>query len=471
VGVALTTSVRRGVDDARVDDLLSEAAKAAGTAQQDFDAAGTFSPLAAETLARDTVTAVSTVGSSADAVALLPPVDATSGAVSAIFTDPALWDVATRELRDAAQDTGAQVWQPVGLPGSGAAKRPGLAVAQTVHLASINYVLVLVYSLAPEQATVNLVGRVTGLAAAGVVAILVLVTWVATRQVVRPVKAGAQVAERLAAGNLGERMRVKGQDEMATLAASFNAMAESTQSHIEQLEALSNLQRRFVSDVSHELRTPLTTTRMAGDVLYQARGAFPPALARSAELLSQQLDRLDALLADLLEISRLDAGAAHLERETVDLRVLTGTAIDTLAPLAESKGVKVRRHFAAQPCLTRIDTRRVGRILRNLLVNAIEHAEAAPVDVTVDRHDGGVGVTVRDHGVGLTPEQAERVFDRFWRADPARARTTGGSGLGLSISLEDAKAHGGTIVVMAGEPGEGATFRLTLPTEEASHGG
>jgi two-component system sensor histidine kinase MtrB len=464
VGLLLTSAVRRGVFDARVDDVLREAARAASTAQQDFDAAGTHSPLAAETMARDTITSVFTVGSSADAVALLPPADAGAGAVSAIFTDQGLWDLDTGQLRAEAERSGQQVWQSVGLPARNGAVQPGVAVASPVHLASGSYVLVLVYGLGSEQATVDLVGRIMAAAAVAVMVILVLVTWVATRQVVRPVQAAAQVAQQLAAGALGERMVVRGRDEMATLAGSFNAMAESMQHHIEQMEHLSNLQRRFVADVSHELRTPLATTRMAGDVLYQGRAVFPPALARSAELLSGQLDRLDALLADLLEISRLDAGAAQVEAEQVDLRQLAESTIEQVAPLAESKGVELRRHFDPDPCRAWVDPRRIRRVLRNLLVNAIEHAESAPVDVVVEADEQSVVVTVRDYGVGLSKEQAALVFDRFWRADPARARTTGGSGLGLSIALEDAKAHGGTIDA-SGRLGQGASFRLTLPRE------
>ncbi|MCR6491697.1 MtrAB system histidine kinase MtrB [Cellulomonas sp. P24] len=287
-------------------------------------------------------------------------------------------------------------------------------------------------------------------------------TFLVTRQAVRPVRIAARVAERLADGHLTERMKVRGQDEMATLARSFNEMAGSLQIQIAQLEELSTLQRRFVSDVSHELRTPLTTIRMAGEVLHAARDDFEPAAKRSAELLATQLDRFEDLLADLLEISRFDAGAAVLDAEDRDMCDVVLAAVEHAMPLAERRATWVRVTLPEVGCRADIDPRRVERILRNLLVNAIEHAEGSTVEVETASDGRAVAVTVRDNGVGMTPEEATHVFDRFWRADPARARTTGGTGLGLAISLEDARLHGGWLEAW-GLPGRGASFRLTVP--------
>ncbi|MGR6997896.1 histidine kinase dimerization/phospho-acceptor domain-containing protein [Yinghuangia aomiensis] len=168
------------------------------------------------------------------------------------------------------------------------------------------------------------------LATAGVFLVLLLVAIAAlvTRQVVTPVRMAAWIAERLAAGRLEERMRPNGEDDLARLGSSFNKMASTLQNKIRQLEDLSRMQRRFVSDVSHELRTPLTTVRMAADVLHEARGNFDPAVSRSAELLQTQLDRFEALLSDLLEISRFDAAAAVLESDALDLRDLVGRVVD-----------------------------------------------------------------------------------------------------------------------------------------------
>jgi two-component system sensor histidine kinase MtrB len=272
----------------------------------------------------------------------------------------------------------------------------------------------------------------------------------------------AGISERLAAGRLQERMKVTGEDDIARLGESFNKMAQTLQVKIQQLEDLSRMQRRFVSDVSHELRTPLTTVRMAADVIHDAREDFDPVTSRSAELLQNQLDRFESLLSDLLEISRFDAGAADLAAEPIDLRDVVRRVVDAAEPLAERKGSRVVVRGDEQPVIAEADPRRVERVLRNLLVNAVEHGEGRDVVVRMATAGGAVAVAVRDYGVGLKPGEATRVFNRFWRADPARARTTGGTGLGLSIAVEDARLHGGWLQAW-GEPGGGSQFRLTLP--------
>jgi len=214
--------------------------------------------------------------------------------------------------------------------------------------------------------------------------------------------------------------------------------------------------------VSHELRTPMTTVRIAAEVIHAARGEFPPEVKRSAELMATQLDRFEELLADLLEISRFDAGAAVLDAERRDVRDVVAAAVDTVSALAQRRGSWLQVDVPDRPTNVDLDPRRVERILRNLLVNAIEHAEGTDVEVTVGADERAVAVCVRDYGVGMSQEAVEHVFDRFWRADKARARTTGGTGLGLAISLEDAHLHGGWLEVWA-SPGLGANFRLTLP--------
>jgi two-component system sensor histidine kinase MtrB len=287
-------------------------------------------------------------------------------------------------------------------------------------------------------------------------------TWLVTRQVVTPVRMARRVAERLAAGMLQERLRVTGDDDLARLATSFNQMASNLQRQIRQLEELSRVQRRFVSDVSHELRTPLTTVRMAGDVLYDARDGFDGGTRRAAELLQTELDRFEGLLADLLEISRFDAGAAVLDLDDVNLVDVAHRVVDSTRPLADQHGVRVRVEAPRRPCLAEADVRRVERIVRNLVTNSLDHAEGGDVVVRVAGDQHSAALTVRDRGVGLAPGESAMVFNRFWRADPARARTSGGTGLGLSISLEDTHLHGGWLQAW-GRPGEGALFRLTLP--------
>jgi two-component system sensor histidine kinase MtrB len=324
------------------------------------------------------------------------------------------------------------------------------------------YELYFLFPLDKEAETLALVRNALLLAALGLVVLVGGIAWLVTRQVVTPVRMAARIAERLAAGRLDERMRVRGEDDLARLAASFNRMATSLQRQIRQLEDLSRVQRRFVSDVSHELRTPLTTVRMAADVLHEARLGFDPAVERSAEILQAQLDRFEALLADLLEISRYDAGAAVLEAEPTDLRVVARHVIEAMETLAERRGSDLTLDAPRVPCIAEVDPRRIERILRNLVANAIEHGEGRPISVQVATDLEAVAVAVRDHGVGLDPADVGMVFNRFWRGDPARARTTGGTGLGLSIALEDAHLHDGWLQAW-GEPGDGCQFRLTVP--------
>jgi two-component system sensor histidine kinase MtrB len=294
------------------------------------------------------------------------------------------------------------------------------------------------------------------------VLLLGLLAALVTRLVVTPVRVAARTAQRLSAGLLDQRMAVNGEDDLALLAASFNQMATNLQRQIVRLEEMSRLQRRFTSDVSHELRTPLTTVRMAADLIFAERDEFEPAVARSAELLQAELDRFESLLTDLLEISRFDAGFAVLDAEPTDLVPVVNRVVDRLDGLATRAGVALRVHLPDGPVIAEVDPRRVERILRNLVGNAVEHGERQPVDIVLHADTSTVAITVRDRGVGLKPGEEKLVFNRFWRADPSRARQTGGTGLGLSISLEDARLHGGWLEAW-GAPGQGAQFRLTLP--------
>ncbi|WP_323181829.1 MtrAB system histidine kinase MtrB [Streptomyces sp. NBC_01408] len=343
------------------------------------------------------------------------------------------------------------------------APEPALVVGK--RLTDINgepYDLYYLFPLTQEEESLNLVKVTISTAGLFVVVLLGGIAWLVVRQVVTPVRMAAGIAERLSDGRLQERMKVTGEDDIARLGEAFNKMAQNLQNKIQQLEDLSRMQRRFVSDVSHELRTPLTTVRMAADVIHDARVDFDPVTARSAELLAGQLDRFESLLSDLLEISRFDAGAAALEAEPIDLRDVVHRVIGGAEPLAEHKGTRIRVLGDTQPVIAEADSRRVERVLRNLVVNAVEHGEGRDVVVRLASAGGAVAVAVRDYGVGLKPGEATRVFNRFWRADPARARTTGGTGLGLSIAVEDARLHGGWLQAW-GEPGGGSQFRLTLP--------
>jgi two-component system, OmpR family, sensor histidine kinase MtrB len=341
--------------------------------------------------------------------------------------------------------------------------QPALIIGKKLNDTDGNpYQLYYLFHFTQEEKSLALVTGTLATAGVFVVALLGAIAWLVVRQVVTPVRMAAGISERLAAGRLQERMKVTGEDDIARLGEAFNKMAQNLQLKIQQLEELSRMQRRFVSDVSHELRTPLTTVRMAADVIHEARDEFDPVTARSAELLLGQLDRFESLLADLLEISRFDAGAAALEAAPIDLREVVHRVVEGAEPLADAKGSRLLVQGDLLPVIAEADARRVERVLRNLVVNAVEHGEGHDVVIRLAEGGDAAAVAVRDYGIGLKPGEAQRVFNRFWRADPARARTTGGTGLGLSIAVEDARLHGGWLHAW-GEPGGGSQFRLTLP--------
>ena len=344
----------------------------------------------------------------------------------------------------------------------GGGERAFLAVGTPVYTEQMRYELYFLFPLDTEADAAQLVR--TTLVAAGITLVLMLgvIAWLVTRMVVTPVRLAARTAQRLSAGLLHERMAVKGADDLGRLAGSFNLMAENLHQQIVRLEDMSRLQRRFTSDVSHELRTPLTTVRMAADLLHDSREDFPAPAARSAELLQDELNRFEELLGDLLEISRFDAGFAALDTEAVEVAPIVESVVSSFESLARRCDVEVRTHLPSDVVIAEIDARRVQRVLRNLVGNAIEHAEGKPVCVVMAASSTVVTVVVRDRGIGLKPGEEKLVFNRFWRADPSRARQTGGTGLGLSISAEDAKLHNGQLDAM-GVPGSGSVFRLSLP--------
>ena len=345
---------------------------------------------------------------------------------------------------------------------------PGIVVGAVAGSSGLTrYPIYFVFPMSQEQSTLRVVQQAlisTGLAVA--LGMIIIAYWVA-RAVITPVRSARQAAERLASGKLADRMPVRGTDDLARLAVSMNYMASELQHRIRQLEELSRLQQRFVADVSHELRTPLTTVRLAADVLYEAHDSFPALENRSAVLMRRELDRFEALLADLLEISRFDAGAAELTLDEQDLCELVRTEVDALRALAETRGVDLVLTVPESSCAADIDQRRIGRVLRNLLTNAIEHGEGRPVEIEVAVNQTAVAVTVRDHGVGFDANDSHNVFERFWRADRARARSLGGTGLGLAIAMEDVRLHGGNLTAW-GRPMRGAQFRLTIPRRHGS---
>lgn len=330
------------------------------------------------------------------------------------------------------------------------------------------YEMYLVFSLASQAATIHLVQNSLLVTGGALLFLIALITWLVVRQVVRPVREAARVATQFSKGDFSQRMQVESQDELATLAKSYNEMAQELEQQINRLENLSRVQQRFVSDVSHELRTPLTTLRMASEVIYNQRESFDPIVARSSELLMAQLDRFERLLEDLLEVSRFDAEVAVLEVMEFDLISLINRCVADLGVSSDAAAPAIGIVTENAQVTIQGDIRRVERIMRNLLSNALDHCEGTPITIRVASTDTEVAIGVRDFGSGLDEASLIRVFDRFWRADPSRARVRGGTGLGLSIALEDARLHNGELDAW-GRPGKGAHFVLTLPRIAGAH--
>jgi len=327
-----------------------------------------------------------------------------------------------------------------------------------------NLQLYLVMNMESEASTVALMRGILASAAVIVVVLLMGIAWLASQQIVAPVRSASRTAQRFASGHLRERMPVDGEDEMAVLAMSFNDMADALSKQIRNLEEYGDLQRQFTSDVSHELRTPLTTVRMAADLIAANEDELEPATKRASQLMITELDRFEALLNDLLEISRHDAGVAELSAASVDARAPVWSAWEQTRHLADEHGVEVDFDLPDSPQTIDGDARRIERVVRNLLANAIDHSEGNPIRVQMRSNDEAVAITVTDGGVGLKPGEDEMVFNRFWRADKSRKRHSGGTGLGLAIAREDAQLHRGTLDAV-GEFGVGSQFRLVLPRD------
>lgn len=464
VGTYMSQQIARGLFDTRLDSLSSQTRSILAELRS-------LAPVDGQAVTQDTLSSQlsSIYNRSAGSVysLTLQPTDPNSSFSTITAGGPSEDGEASQvpisdELREAIRKAPSddKLYQSVSLPdGTG----PGLLITQELQIPGAGqFQLYYLGDLSEQQDTLNFVQRSMFVAALVLVVLVGAVAWIVTRLVVTPVRTGAEVARLIADGDLDERMPVHGNDEIAVLGESFNDMADTLQHQIEQMERLSVLQRQFVSDVSHELRTPLTTIRAAADLIYDSREDLDPVTARSAELLNSQAERFDNLLSDLLEISRYDAGAAALVPKPVDIGAIVTSVIETVSMVAEQMSTAIVVHAPSSPVMAEVDRVRITRIVRNLVVNAIEHGENNPVDVYVASNAEAVAVSVRDHGVGMNEEQVEHVFDRFWRADPARKRTLGGSGLGLAISLEDAHLHNGWLQVW-GKPGEGSCFRLTIP--------
>jgi two-component system sensor histidine kinase MtrB len=465
LGTVLYRQVASGLVEQAVARAEADAAQQVQQAQELFDATDRRDDFGLSAAAIETVNQIGPGGQGEDRRALL--VQSLDSQRETLIAPVTLGDLEVSDvppsLREAVQETPElQQVLVTDIPDRVGEEQPAVSVVSRVQIPRAGpYDLVLVYPMDRERDILNLVREWFLVGGLGLLLLVAALAWLATRLVTDPVGQVASVSQDLARGQLDERMQVNGRDELARLAMSFNTMADSLQQQIRQLEELSLTQQRFVSDVSHELRTPLTTIRMAADILYTSREDFGAPISRSAELLHGELNRFEDLLSELLEISRYDSGTTVMDPQQADLVELTREVIDSVSAIAGTAGSEIRL-AAPEPVWVEMDARRITRVMRNLLVNAVEHGEGKPIDVAFEQDDDVASVSVRDYGIGLSEEHLTRVFERFWRADSARTRTTGGTGLGLSIAREDARLHHGTLRV-AGRLHEGACFRLTLP--------
>lgn len=279
-----------------------------------------------------------------------------------------------------------------------------------------------------------------------------------SRRVVDPVRRASRAARRVAEGLFKTRLEVEGGDELAALATSFNEMAAALEDRI-------NRERRFAGDVSHELRTPLTTLRASTDYLLTNADSLAPGARRATELLAADLEYLQRLVDDLLDLSRVEAGRVDMAWEELNVADLTREVVARHTRAGEHV-VHVEVEVEPDRLTTVADKQRLERVLGNLLDNALTHGQGRDVIVRIAATNGSLRLSVEDRGPGIPPEAAHRIFERFFKADPARHRGDGrGSGLGLAIARENAHLHGGDIRVYKGREG-GSKFEFTLPRRE-----
>jgi two-component system sensor histidine kinase BaeS len=293
----------------------------------------------------------------------------------------------------------------------------------------------------------------TAATALGVLLIAALVMVFAGRRLVRPIVALTGAAQRMRNGDHAARVPVTGRDEVARLGHAFNDMAEAIQRHDFQRKAM-------VSDVAHELRTPLANIK--GYLVASEDGVVP----LDRELVTSLLEEtglLEHLVADLQDLALADAGMLRLHRAPRDLSELAQQVVSAHRPAAEAVGVSLTAHVSG-PVMASVDSARIRQALGNLVSNAIRYTPpGGDVVVGVRPADDGYNLTVTDNGAGIAAEHLPHLFDRFYRAEQSRSRTTGGSGLGLAITRHLAEAHGGRITVTS-TLASGSVFTLWLPS-------
>jgi signal transduction histidine kinase len=300
---------------------------------------------------------------------------------------------------------------------------------------------------------------IVALAAAFIVA--VIVSLLVSQQVVAPVQEMMVASQRIADGNYAERVRVPGNirtgdlDELAQLALSFNQMAA-------RLESTENIRRQLIADVAHELRTPLTTIKGSMEGLLDG---VLPADANTYQLILHEAERLQRLVDDLQELSRVEAGAYELHRQAANVVDLVDSGLARLDRQSEEKGVGFRAEIPADLSQVWVDEDRIVQVFINLFANALQYSPAgSEVTITASNMGKEVEIAIADRGIGISADQLGIIFDRFYRVDKSRSRSLGGSGIGLTIAKHLVEAHSGRIWAESAGIGQGSTFYITLPT-------
>jgi two-component system sensor histidine kinase MtrB len=290
-------------------------------------------------------------------------------------------------------------------------------------------------------------------------AVITGMAFAASRPVLLPVRRLARATQRMSGGDLSIRIQPRGRDELTQLVISFNGMASALEEKVGELKQMEARARQFAGDVSHELRTPLTAMTAVAGILHEHPGLTGDA-ATAARLVSEEVGHLNRLVEDLIEISRFDAGTAQLVTDETDVANAVGRCL-------RSRGWFDVCTDVPAGLTARLDRRRFDVVLANLVGNAVRHG-GPPVTVKAGiqpdgRGGGRLAMEVRDHGHGLPSAAIPRVFDRFYKADTARARSEG-SGLGLAIAWENARLHGGQLRA-GNHPGGGAVFTVSFPLD------
>ncbi|MBK6427442.1 MAG: HAMP domain-containing protein [Blastocatellia bacterium] len=305
----------------------------------------------------------------------------------------------------------------------------------------------------PGQAFADSLVRPFAILVLAILATVLAATFFLSRRVLGPVETLTVAVRQMEQGDLTQRVEAHSGDEIGELARAFNAMAE-TIARDEQLR------RDLVNDVAHELRTPLTNIRCQVEAIQDGL-VVPDANALAS--LHEEVMLLNSLIDDLRDLSLAEAGRLSLNRQSVSIDEAIGSVVAAFGPRAAAGGLSLEVRVAADLPTIEADPVRLGQVLRNLLENAAAHTPPGGcIEVTAGARDGGVAITVRDSGAGIAHEHLSRVFERFYRTDPSRSRTTGGAGLGLAIVKQLVEAHGGKVAVES-EPGQGAAFTVTLP--------